>query len=600
MKIEHIRVAALLGARDVSIPTTGVPVHLICGANGQGKSSIRDAVMLALTGDVARVKLKRDYPLLITEGYQAAMAEALVDGTLHTVAINKAGKLTNSHASRDVDPRLPFVLDAQRIGKLSQDERRVFAFGVLGIKHDHAAIATKLKARKLDAGKVAEVSNFLRVGFDAAHEEAKRQASNSRAAWKAITGETYGERKAAGWKAAAPEFDDAEIEAQRAAAVALDDDLAAANRMHGGVVATAGIVADAREQIETLREVAGMVARRRDKVAADEAGRETARAALEAAEQAASEAPKSGLIHDLARSLDKAVRQVAEQKIDAPWSDDACAHLDAYEAEHGAISEQGQADPEAIARIPALREALTLMERAASNARRDMLASEAAAAELARLQTVIDENPVNADDVDGATAEITDVMTRRTAAMDKLRAMEADKVTAGLAAQKTEQAAGHHAATAAWDAIAAALAPEGLQSEILAESLKPLNDRLAQSAADTGWPVVFVRHDMAITAAGRPYELLSVSEQWRCDAVLAEAATHLSGLRLLMLDGMDVLEPAARPQLLGWLDVLAANNEVDTVLVFATLKTPPQGMPETIGVHWIEAGRCGETEAMAA
>ena len=95
---------------------------------------------------------------------------------------------------------------------------------------------------------------------------------------------------------------------------------------------------------------------------------------------------------------------------------------------------------------------------------------------------------------------------------------------------------------------------------------------------------------MAITFGQHSYRLISKSQQWRVDAMIAEAISHLSGMRMLLLDGFDILEQQARGELLGWLDVLAENAEIDTALVFGTLKEPPKGLPESIGVHWLENG----------
>jgi hypothetical protein len=143
----------------------------------------------------------------------------------------------------------------------------------------------------------------------------------------------------------------------------------------------------------------------------------------------------------------------------------------------------------------------------------------------------------------------------------------------------------------AWIALGDALSPDGLPATLLARALGPINDRLSASAEDTGWPAVVLGDDMTIKAAGRDYRLISVSERWRVDAMIAEAISHLSGMRMLVLDGFDVLEPGARGDLVGWLEVLASNGELDSALIFATLKEPPKGLPpETFGVHWISNG----------
>jgi len=65
---------------------------------------------------------------------------------------------------------------------------------------------------------------------------------------------------------------------------------------------------------------------------------------------------------------------------------------------------------------------------------------------------------------------------------------------------------------------------------------------------------------------------------------------NLSGARLLVLDRMDVLDLQGRADLFAWLDVLATNGEIDSALVFGTLKALPADLPATVSGHWIENG----------
>jgi len=102
---------------------------------------------------------------------------------------------------------------------------------------------------------------------------------------------------------------------------------------------------------------------------------------------------------------------------------------------------------------------------------------------------------------------------------------------------------------------------------------------------------VAIDADMNVTANGRPYALLSESEQWRCDAMITEAIAHISGQQLMMLDRMDVLDLPGRGECLAWLEILAENSEISSVIVCATLKSAPA---ERTGVQvvWLEGGDC--------
>ena len=89
---------------------------------------------------------------------------------------------------------------------------------------------------------------------------------------------------------------------------------------------------------------------------------------------------------------------------------------------------------------------------------------------------------------------------------------------------------------------------------------------------------------------GRVYGLLSESEKWRCDAMLAIAIARLSGLRFVTLDRFDVLQPSARPQILGLLRTLTQGGGLDTAILAGTMKEPMAKVPTGIQSIWIAEG----------
>jgi hypothetical protein len=64
----------------------------------------------------------------------------------------------------------------------------------------------------------------------------------------------------------------------------------------------------------------------------------------------------------------------------------------------------------------------------------------------------------------------------------------------------------------------------------------------------------------------------------------------LSGVKLLVLDRVDVLDMVGREDLLYWLDGLAEDGEIETALLFATLKALPAKLPSTVEAHWLDRG----------
>lgn len=67
MQIQAIKVTNMIGARraDMALDT---PVTLFCGPNGASKSSIQESIRMAFTGKTLRVNLKKEYPLLVSDG----------------------------------------------------------------------------------------------------------------------------------------------------------------------------------------------------------------------------------------------------------------------------------------------------------------------------------------------------------------------------------------------------------------------------------------------------------------------------------------------------------------------------------------------------
>ena len=70
--------------------------------------------------------------------------------------------------------------------------------------------------------------------------------------------------------------------------------------------------------------------------------------------------------------------------------------------------------------------------------------------------------------------------------------------------------------------LADALSPDGIPAELLAEALGPINDRLHSNDGLAEWEPVVIHSDMRITYGLRDYALISESEKWRADAMIAE------------------------------------------------------------------------------
>jgi len=596
MKIERLLVQGFLGVAEVNVTTTQA-VHLFAGANGAGKSSVRDAVALALTADLGRVGLKKEAGQLVNSRAQHAVCEVEnADGDRWSVTISQAGKIVDSQKGRDNDPVLACVLDAQRFASMDATARRAFLFDLMGVKADAVTVRQLLLQRGSDGHMVDRVLPLLRAGFPAACEEAKAKATAAKGAWRATTGETFGAEKAKTWRAAQPVHDPAVAAALSTELKHADVALEQWQRQVGQLMGQQQHRQQQRGKLGTLREQAAMQERLQTKLAADTAQLQHWQAELERTRAAAAggSVPRVGLVHDLARSVN-ALLMLGAVDSDSVVGQDAEKALQAYVREHGEIASETAASGDSAARqaakakLPEVERAHGLLTSSVANTQRDLGAAQRAKAEADAIAAELAE-PFDEAALADATDQVEKLKAGRAETVRKLDAQRSLKAQSDAAEKKTSDAATHAAEVAAWDVIAQALAPDGIPADLLARALQPMNERLAQSAADAQWPQVTVTADMVILFGARPYPLLSESEQWRCDAMLAEAVAQISGTRLLVLDRFDVLDLQGRADLIAWLDVLADNGEIDTALIFGTLKQPPANLPATFSAHWLEAG----------
>lgn len=577
MKITAIQTSHFLGARAVDVKLTQ-PVALFAGHNGAGKSSLQEAVRMALTGESVRVGLKKDYGALVTEGQESGFVEVHTENDGHYSMVLPSGKGTCLAS----ESALPYVLDAQRFARLDHNERRAFLFGLMGLKTDGPAVRERLLANGCDAAKIEAVAPFLRAGFDAAQKEAQGKARECKAQWKTTTGgEAYGSVKGASWQAEKPEVKTADLEQARADLVAVENEIESETKRLGELQGRARQAAEQQARLTGLRQQAGLYSRIADKLARDETSLKELEAKVEETRAKAGMKPEQSTApHPCPHCGGLLLVHVGQVEA---WEEETVPHYDA----------------QAAAQLPEYERALRLMQNAVANGKRDLAAADTAARTLAELEDEAGEPADEATDIAALEQRIAAIKHHRGNHQAEIRLMEESERRAAEADEKTAKAAALHQDVQAWEAIADALAPDGIPGEMLAEALEPINERLTISSNTSEWLLVGIEADMTISAEGRVYSLLSESEKWRTDAMIAEAIAHLSGVRLLVLDRFDVLDLKGREDLLYWLYALAHEGEIDTALIFGTLKGLPAELPETAEAFWLENGMAGQMKEAA-
>jgi ABC-type hemin transport system ATPase subunit len=590
MKITRIQSENILGVQNIDVHLA-TPVALFAGRNGSGKSSLQEAVRMAITQDNVRdITTKKTFGALVHEGAKAGGAVVTIDNDSEkSFAFNMP---KGEFVGPEISEPMRVALYGQRFARMSTDERRTFLFGLTKLKASAATVKPRMLSEKwgCDEAKVDAVLPLLRTGFPGVCDHAKSKATEAKGSWRQLTGETYGAVKAQTWEAPLPELPEGDLVALAETVAGYDKNIAKLNESLGAIKSTARQAAETAARRAGLADAAGKVPGLAEQLELAKQELADYEPTVEALRQRAAGAARVGLVHEMAMFI-------ATTDIPALGSDAEEKALDLvrrYEAEHGKLEDAAAVDAEAQAALPGHERELTAMRNRVSTLQRDLDSATQAKGQFDALAPAAD-----AIDASAEIAEIEGMLASakqgRAAAEAQRLDIEAAKKARTAAQDKTKAAAAAHADVEAWTKVASALAPDGIPSEMLAEALAPVNAALEQAAIDTDWMQVVIGSDMSITAADRAYNLLSESEQWRVDAMIAQVVAELSGIKILMLDRVDVLDLPGRAQLLEWVDSLAYHNVIDTALLFGTFKALPEGLADTVTSYWIENGKVAAT-----
>ncbi len=569
MRITKLEITNFQGLRHAALDVSA-PVLLVAGHNGAGKSSLLDAISMAFNGQPRRVSLKKEMDKLVSEGAKKGEARVEWLDAANEVQVCGVALPTGKGSPLTDSPFLPYVLDASLFASLDAKDRRRVLFDLSGASASPNQIAERLIAKGHAAALVEKVKPLLRSGFPAAVDQAKAYASEARGAWKAITGENYGSEKAIDW---APELvasvvTDDQVSEARDALQLLENDLSEAQQTLGASK-QARQAADGRaKRIAQLRELVDLEPRRRNKLTTDEQNQDEWSEKVMAAELASA-------------------GSVPHQPL-------TCPHCrGAVDLQAGALvihqPPEQIADEEAARRLPEYRGYLASAQRAVANSQRDLDECLAAAEQIKALEAESVDVPSTEAIANGEQA-INELRQTRDASRAKLVALQEALEAAAQREATIAKAQAAHQEVVAWTGMADALSPTGIPAEILADAIGPVNDTLKRLSGTAGWPPVEISADIDVTFDGRLYGLLSESERWRCDATIALAIATISGLRLVLLDRLDVLDLPSRGHAIALMRAVTFDREIDSVIVAGTLKEPMAKTPDWLQAVWIESG----------
>lgn len=534
-------------------------VLLVAGPNGIGKTAIAQAVKLAFRGEPIRgLTYKKDLAQLITQGEKDG--EVIVTATDGDIGGDWGVNLrTTARVGVDLAPST-VSLDPAEFFAMPPQDRRHLLFTMAGIKLTPSAIKEVLVGKGHEPKRIDRVIHHLRVGFDAAATEARTAATEARGAWKATTGEAYGEVKAVGWKA--PKVTNTPV--------------APIDQLTEAVASAEHVLQMRQAEQQNMRDAAAAWKNAQTSL--------KAKGTLSASKKALqAETDTHRQLVERVREAERSLPPMAEDTGEAAFHCPECATALAYDARGKVILWKKGTPPDAGA-IEA-REKLAKLRNDAENSSAEVARLRYAVEAGQQAERVVNDLPKQPDEaeVKKLDNDVAAAKSALTIAQTELASGQASMLARTQAEDKTRIAAEHHADVLGFAALADAV--QNLPAEYLTKTLTAINYHTTgvSTHAKFDKPVA-IGEDMEARYGTIPYGLASESQQWRIHAAVGYALAVMSGLGILVLDKFDDVEPKSRGAILRFFG--EQEDDVQTVLC-ATLKERPNLPAPPFQVVWL-------------
>jgi hypothetical protein len=548
-----IAIRNFMGCETADI--TASPIALVSGQNAQGKSSVCRAVAFALAGHPVPVGMtKNAASALVRVGAPKGRVEVTSDTGTVTIDYPKA-----LLASDGANPPRASVWAAgiKSVVDLPERERVEVLRDLIGAKPTFDDLVQAATEAGIDARHFEPMWKTIELnGWDAAHKQAGDKGREIKAQWEYATGEKYGEKKAESW---IPRNWSTGIE--NASKEALE-----------------AVVTGARAEVEL------------------------------AIANAAVDASRITELQALATQASDLIKQAEEQAgVVADWESD-------YNAEQAILAKlpqgkerqplccphcQGQVFPEKHA------DGVTRLIKASGMTPPEDLVRQAEkyAEQLARVEDLRSKvtqarNKLHQLDADAAkatgAAKTLAEMPRGTASQADIdKAREAQRLAEGdlQAFVKKSEADRLHRSALVNQLTVALLSPDGVRRRALVKALEGFNTAMAEISASCKWKPVSISPDLDVEYNGRPYFLLSESEQFRARTTLQLAIAAQEGAAAIVIDGADVLDNAGRSGLFNHL----RKHKITALIGMMSNsrdKVPNMAEAKCGATYWIENGIC--------
>lgn len=556
------------------------PFTVIAGRNGNGKTSLLEAIGAATTGHVnIKGVPKKDLGTVVADGtkegsvlirgknsddkdYEIGIAfpkaELRTEGK--PLVVSKYASGIDSFFDAKPDERASLLIKYLKASPTLEDLARDLGDidfpiqspepdkGIEGDADQAAANARTIKALFEDI----EIK-----GWDAVHGELKQRLTKAKGAWEQISGERYGAAKIKNWR---PSNLPVDVE-HRHLVAALEEAEAAVNE------------ARAKETMSSVE---------RDRLHAEAADHDFRVKALDTAKEELADAEKAVTAAEEARAALPSVDGQPDWK--CPCCDKPL-NISVVGGEVRGVT-KFEGDQLSKAELTERRKAIAGADGTLQNARSKVnelnrrivsLENQIKTSEDAK-QKLAEHSNESGEDADKFAADLAVVNDAMVKAQGELRAFDNFEKAKEKAAQIERL-----------DQIVKVVAPDGCRQRKLAECLDAFNDNyLAPTCEDAGWRPIVVTPDLEVTYNGRRELLQCESEAWRGRAAMQVAMARLDGSELVIIDGADILDIPNRQGLFK-----ATSKCGLKVLIAATFSKPdgvPHLPPEIGHSYWIENG----------
>lgn len=599
MRVNNLRVIDFLGLRSIDAELKN-GLHLFLGANGQGKSSIRDALSWGLVGVVRGLKRQKDYADIVRRGVKRAEVNFDIEHAGKKFDVQK--KRTKTVAG-GTDPAavgaflgvnlgvISACLDSWAFPSMGKDEKEEIIKAVFGSGIDLKSVEKALEKESLDKKYSAWIIDNLKKtpDFSKVHELAVAERLGAKRALNEVE------------VVELPETVEISGQVQKLdSLVAMNDEKSFEIRIQENTKKRDLLI----EAIGRLKADDGADSKRSELVermnslrasAYTEEREKRLKKLVETVEERGKKIPElKSMIEGLEKEIEKLQREGEQVECPVPKFSGvpfcpACSgdELSGKTEELGELKKklsglQDEVEEEISLSRHKVDYDLIVNQLEALNASEEKSEKVDVTEEINGLENQASELQVRIDNSREAKKAIVDLFTKMSLAD------EADEKMKKISSE-----------IEAWNVVVKLLDIDGIRKDINSDGMSALNSRLNRSIGMVGFKFRIDADFEIVLEDDRPFVLLSRSEKWRVGAAIAEAIAFHSGLGFFCLDECDVLVQVDQENFNGWAIGLIADYE--QVFLFASSKDEPKAVAfEGLHIWKVENGVVDLLELKAA